>query len=755
MISGPSGSGKTRLLDEAAARSTLPVLRATAFIAERKEPWSLLRSVVREALGLDALAARGLPERAARALADVVPEVAELRPAGATAVDARSRAALTTEGAVELLGVVAPAAVMIDDAQWTDASSARLLGVVRGRLPALRLVIASRSDEILPSRIAASLEDLARTGGTTVELGALSRSAIESLVANRPLARILAAETDGVPLSVLEALGELRERGLVRSDARGRWRASGRAPVVEVVEGVRKGGRRALEQRLRGLDAVPRAVLTALAVFGREASARTLGGAAALDEATTLDALLSLARAGLVTTGERGWWFTHDTIGEVVVEGRSDAERARAHAWVARVLRDQGAPAAEVAPQLAAASDPGAAAAYADATAEALGRFANGEAEDLATAGMELRPPPETRARLAADRAEARARSGDLVGARDDLRSALAFTSGGPERARRLARMALLESGSEDYERASDLIGLALDAARDDRGATAQALAIGAIVDMNLGRIDRSRERSDAALAIFEDLGDTAGAAGIMDGRAMAIFLEGDIRGAEAAFDRVAKLFSSAGELFRVGTPRSTRGHALVFLARPDEGLADTEEAYDLARSLGHAEGMSYAAWHRAEALAGLGRGVDAIASAEEALAIAEGIGHREWTAAALRALGIAAMAAGAADDAVAAFRRALDAADGMPLFTAWAAARLAMGLLAVRGPSEEAERLVALAASTGTPLSGYEASWAQAELACARGDDRAAAVAAATAAALEQAGYLAALPRLRDLAAG
>jgi DNA-binding SARP family transcriptional activator/tetratricopeptide (TPR) repeat protein len=756
LLAGPSGSGKTRLLDEAAARSELPVLRATAFLAERDEPWSLARSLVREALGLDALAARSLPDLTARALADVVPELAELRPAANPAVDARSRGALTAEGALQLLAAVAPAVAMVDDAQWADASSARLLGALPARVPGLRLVLATRNDQSLPPHIADVVADLGRDADArAVELGPLPPAAIEGLVANRPLARILAAETDGIPLSVLEALGELQERGLVRSDARGRWRASGRAGVVEVVQSVRTGGRRALELRIRGLDPIPRATLVALATFGREASAATLGAALRLEESVVLDALLSLAHAGLIRTGDRGWWCTHDAVGEAAIAILGDAERARAHAGAARALRTRGASPAEIAPHLAAAGDPSAADLFADAAADALTRFANGEAQELATAGLGLDPAPDLRARLAADRAEARMRTGDLEGAREDLRTALAQTSGGPPRARLLARMALLDSGSEDYERASDLVELALDAGRSDRSATARALAVGAIVDMNLGRLERSHERADRALAIFEEIGEASGAAGIMDGRAMATFLEGAIRPAEAAFDRVAKLFADAGELFRVGTPRSTRGHALVFLDRADEGLADAEEAYELARSLGHLEGISYAAWHRSEALAALGRAEDAVASAQEALAVAEELGHREWTAAALRALGIAQTAAGGRDDAVATFRRALEAAEGMPLFSAWAAARLAIALLASEGAGDEVDELVTLATATGTPLSGYEASWAAAELAASRGDDGAAAVADATAAALTDGGYLAAVPRLRELAAG
>lgn len=42
----------------------------------------------------------------------------------------------------------------------------------------------------------------------------------------------------------------------------------------------------------------------------------------------------------------------------------------------------------------------------------------------------------------------------------------------------------------------------------------------------------------------------------------MAVFLDGDIGTAVDAFDRVAQLFVDSGNLLRVVTPRSTRGHA-------------------------------------------------------------------------------------------------------------------------------------------------------------------------------------------------
>ena len=67
-------------------------------------------------------------------------------------------------------------------------------------------------------------------------------------------------------------------------------------------------------------------------------------------------------------------------------------------------------------------------------------------------------------------------------------------------------------------------------------------------------------------------------------------------------------------------TPRSTRGHGLVFADRPADGLAETDAALRLARDLDAPEGQAYALWHRSEALSALGRTDEAEADAREAL---------------------------------------------------------------------------------------------------------------------------------------
>jgi tetratricopeptide (TPR) repeat protein len=348
-------------------------------------------------------------------------------------------------------------------------------------------------------------------------------------------------------------------------------------------------------------------------------------------------------------------------------------------------------------------------------------------------------------------RSEARGAHGDPA-AVADLQAALAGTPPGPLRSRRLSRLAMLTFGAKDPRRAAELAELALVEAGSDDAARAVALETAAILDMNLGHPDRARERAEAALGHFRTVGDAPGVARILDGRAMATFLDGRIADGVEVFGRVAQLFTDSGELLRVVTPRSTGGHGLVFLGRPAAGLVEATAALRLARELDAPESQAYALWHRSEALSGLGRTAEAEADAEEALAIARAVDHRGWTATAHRARGIALMTCGDLDGAAAAFAEsARVAGESLTLFAAWAAARSALVAVA-RGALEEAETHVGRALALGPPLGHYEARLAAVELLAARGDPAAPGRAATALAAARTGGHLVSVDRLAEL---
>jgi tetratricopeptide (TPR) repeat protein len=747
-IAGRSGTGKSRLLETVAA--TVPAVSVAAYWADRDEPWSLGRTLLRKLLADDGSSLDALPDRLRDALADLLPEVD--RPA--TGFDPQTRNALILEAARRLFAHTPDRVVIVDDLQWADPSSVRLLGGVAGRDGGPRLIVAYRPDELTAVDTAELLRRL--PGPPAITLGGLLEPALAELIDDGDVVAAIATNTDRTPMAVAEVLRALRAEGLIepdRTDSR-RWRASSPDAAGKARQVGRAGQRRAIANRAAVHDGAPTTVLGLLALLGREVSARTLGAALDLPQPQVLGLLDELAAADLVRLGDHGWRTSHDMVAEVVVAGMTDGTRARLHARLATVLDLQRGDAAERARHWLGAGDPAKAAeAYARAAAHALDQVADAEASQLVDAGLAASDAGgPVRARLLEARAQIRRRRGDLAAARDDLRAALHGYPGGPPRARVLAHLATLDSGADDLRRAAEIAELALVEAGGDDDARGLALEVASVIDMNLDQPARSAARAAEALAIYTRTGDSRGAARILDARAMAAFLHGSIEAGVDELDRAAHLFESSGDLMRTVTPRSTCGHGRVLLGRAADGIADTERALDVARTLGHPEGQAYALWHRSEALSALGHPDDALADGQAALAIAQRLHHRGWTATAWRAIGIAHQNADDLPAALDAFRHSLDLSANLDLFGCWAAARAALACVGL-GRLDEAGELVARALATGPALGQHEARWAAAALAVARSDSDAPALLRAAVADASSAGARIYLPHLANLA--
>lgn len=743
VLSGLSGAGKSSLLDRLARE--MPIARARAHRSERSEPWTLLRALLREIIALDVALVAQLPPPMTSALGWLLPEL-EAR-AGAD-LDPESRRILVHEAALRLLetsGVVA-----VDDLQWCDPSSLGVLEAATARVTSLRLAFAYRPDELADRDDVSAF--LGRLGVVLrVDLGALPEESLCHLIDDPAVVKALSEHTDRTPMAVAEVMRALAAEGLVAAMAVGAWQSTGDA-AERAVALAREGQRLAIRARAAAQSDPDRELLALLALLAREASAATLAAATTLAEPEVLESLSRLFRTGLTRLGEQGWSTSHDMVTDVVAAGLDAAERVRLHTCLAQALQAEDDPLL-LAHHLRNAGDVrGAADMYALAAQRALESVADDEAVHLAEVGLCLGSVPSSRALLHEVRGQARQRLGDIPGARADLRSALAVHTAGPPRARILARLALLSSGADDIVRAAQLAELAVVEAGADEATRARALEVAAVLDMNLERGERSAERASEALALYERVGDANGMARILDARAMAQFLDGDVRGGEAALRRAADLFEDSGDLVRVVTPRSTGGHALVFAGLPEQGLVQITAALDVARTLGHPEGQAYALWHRTEALVALGRTDEAAADAAEALTIATRIGHRGWTATAWRAVGLAAQQQGELDGALRAFRRSLDLSEHLGLFACWAAARAAM-VLVTQGAADQGVSLVERALGEGPPLGHYEARWAQVEVAVALADDTAPALARAAFDLLQVGGVLQARERLLSVA--
>src|SRR3954452_9757816 len=451
-VGGVAGAGKSRLVAEALRSSTLPEITGRAFQPERAEAWGLARSVLREALAVDAKVGETLPDRVRDALTELLPELAAATPAP---LDGESRRALVLAGGLRILEAAsASGAVLVaDDLQWADPSSLLLLTSALARLPQLRAVLVFRSDE-LPAGALAPLREVRDV--VDVPVGPLPPDAVTALAGDAALAGALLAATDGTPFAVSEVLRELATRGAVEAGPGGGWRAVGPQAVELAADLGRDGQRRAVRRRV-ARHAAGDDVLPLVALLAREVPARIVAEAAGLPERAVLDRLSELAGADLLRLGEQGWATAHDLVGETVVADLSPPERGRLHGLLARALESGDADASEIAGHHRGAGDATAAADwYARAARTALDGQATREAAALASTGLDLRPRPPARAALLDVRADARSARGDLPGAQEDLHEALRAQPG-TGRARRLARLAMTTFGAQDPRHAAEL----------------------------------------------------------------------------------------------------------------------------------------------------------------------------------------------------------------------------------------------------------------------------------------------------------
>ena len=188
-LTGEPGIGKTALLEFAVGRADgMQLLRARGIESEAQIPFGSLLELIRPALVL----LDKIPEPQAVALEGAL----ALRPGSAQDRFALGAATLSLLAAY---AEQAPVAVIVDDAQWLDGSSAQALLFAFRRLVAdpIAVLIAVREGE-------PSLLDGA--GLPTLRIGGLTSDEAASLMPEMPpeTARQLHRATAGNPLALLE-----------------------------------------------------------------------------------------------------------------------------------------------------------------------------------------------------------------------------------------------------------------------------------------------------------------------------------------------------------------------------------------------------------------------------------------------------------------------------------------------------------------------------------------------------------------------
>ncbi|WP_298132486.1 AAA family ATPase [Micropruina sp.] len=338
------------------------------------------------------------------------------------------------QGLYRLIGRLArrtPLALLIDDLQWCDAPSSRLLGYLARRLDRLPVLLAltlrsrpGQTEPEQPEPDAVARQWLGELGAELVplELRALSRSAVARF-ARGPEARTL-------PETLIDTLHRTSggDPSLLAQVAGASW-LQGDGVDVE-----RRAASTITRLRLARLESSAVATAEALAVLG---GSDDPGAVAVVSQSTeqTTDAELD----GLIDTGivvhEARFEFVHPLMAESIAEGISPARRQAMHRRAADYLLGVGRPAEEVAVHLLA---------------------------------LPARGHPETISVLcrAAETARRRGATNRVV---DYLRRAVAESSTDARRAEVLATLGAAEAMANDISGALNHLGLAFDTSTDPR----------------------------------------------------------------------------------------------------------------------------------------------------------------------------------------------------------------------------------------------------------------------------------------------
>ncbi len=459
VVEGPAGIGKTALLAvarEQADRAVLRVLTARGDELEREFPFGtarqLLEPVVHPADGPMDPALLAGPARLAGALLDVGSHHgAEPLPVGP---DAPLAAVHALFWLVANLSRRAPLAVVVDDAQWADLPSLRLLAYLGRRTAGLpiALVVALRSP---PEPSVQPIADALRRAPGVVALRPrpLSPAAGAALVARlapdaAPPVRLACHAASGGNPFVLRELALALEHGTADEVL-----AAEPDRVAEAVLG-----------RIGRQSPQATSLVRAVAVLGSDVALRHAAVVAGLPSGEAASAADALAVAG-VFQPRRPLEFVHPLMRAAVTARTPAGARAAGHAAAARLLADDDAPPERVAAHLLATEpqgDPWTVRRLVVAARAAMDRAAPEAAVRFLRRALEEPPAREERGTVLLALGAAELLVFDLAAAAQDLRRAIDVAAGPDDRLRGALLLATVLTNDGRAEEAVDVLDAAL-----------------------------------------------------------------------------------------------------------------------------------------------------------------------------------------------------------------------------------------------------------------------------------------------------
>jgi DNA-binding CsgD family transcriptional regulator len=572
LLSGEPGIGKTTVWKEGLAgalqRGYL-TLSCGPVEAETRLSYTVLGDLVEPVLD-ESLPTLPEPQRAAL-------EVALLRsPRTGGRADQRA-VSLAVLGCIRAVASTAPVVVAIDDAQWMDLPSARVLQFVVRRLrdePIGVLTAVRRSDgDVDPLGV---LPAFPQESVHAVHVGPLSLDDIERV--------ILETVGEGFPLTTLLRIHEMsggnpffaQEIALAllrRGDEVG---AGERLPIPDRLQEL-------IEHRLEGL---PGETVEALEIVSA-LSSPTLGTVAAAIAPSSIDARLDPAiESGVASIVGDRVGFTHPLLASAVYQRTPSARRREHHARLASILNDPEERARHLAlsvegPDIAVAD------ALESAALLAGSRGAPQSAAELWEMARRATPPDrgEDIGRRTEEAGLAHHESGDTSLARRVLEQAVELSGHGPDRARRLRNVGQVAAYDGGWRAASEYFTAALDEVGDD-------LALRAGVEQSLGYawlfrgdMEASEGHARSALRLAEQLQDPRSMAEAFQAYPFVEFLLG--RGVDREMlDRGIALEGYLSDVFYWMRASFVLGQLLKYTDALDEALETFDEL--LADAMAH-----------------------------------------------------------------------------------------------------------------------------------------------------------------------
>jgi signal transduction histidine kinase/Tfp pilus assembly protein PilF len=358
LVEGESGAGKTRMLDQAAVmarRRGAWILRGQASDRGALRPLQAFDPVVGDILA----AARGEPEMAAalrtrlgehlEILCAAMPQLFGLLGPGmlvSLGPEAHGEARILPAliALLDALGSPArPAVILLDDCQWLDELSLKLLSSWhrahrhRSGAGGVLLVAAYRGDEVPGDSLLRHLDPAAR-----IALGPLADDEVgrmaESMAGALPseAVALVARLSEGNPFLAVAVLEGLVERGALLDAPQG-WELEPRM-MAEA-----QSSRRAAAFLAQRLDKLPRPALELLsagAILGRSFEVRLAADLAGQPPAEAMASLGDARRRHLVWMEPQGdrYTFVHEKLRETVLGRLTPAARRRLHGVAALAL---------------------------------------------------------------------------------------------------------------------------------------------------------------------------------------------------------------------------------------------------------------------------------------------------------------------------------------------------------------------------------------------------------------------------------